>query len=624
MRYFILYISLIWCCVSLSAQQLSVDSLQQINEISITAKKNIYPIGERVKINDLSNTSVALEQFSPIYLNRQSSNGLATISIRGSAATNVPVQWENWTINSSMNSLFDVNLINPYLFDELIINYGDENTNTTGWGGAGGSLNFSNSKNTINNSILKSKHCAGLHLQLGSFGHNEYGLNYQFTSNQFQNNFKIVRNTSINDFPILKEEGTVLDRPNNVNAEVENIALTNKCIYKIDDDNSLELNAWWHYTKRQIPPTLLASNSMALQTDSAGRFSINWKNSNNWNVAFAYFDELNLFESTATNIYGEHRVKSWLSKFKQQLEISEYSSFDYSVRYENYFAQSTNLNEDGVRRSRLVFQPSFTHKFKEIPVNSTVGITSEYVDSNFAPILPSLKLESNLNNKQQIKFLISRHFRLPSFNDLYWQPGGNVNLIAESGWNQELSYSLTLSSFAIKTSLFNNNIDNKIIWLPKQGLWQPNNIAKVNSNGAEVYVDFKHNYKKFNYKADAFYAYTKSVNVENENGNSAVIGKQLIYIPKHKAGASLSINYNNVHFNWSQVITGKRFTNSDNTNSINAYHLADASIGYPFKIKKSELEASFVCHNLFNKYYEVVQNRPMPARNYLININYKL
>lgn len=601
------------------AQYVPADSLLQLAEISIKAKKDKIVATQKLKNQSNSNTSVQVEQLSPVYLNRQSSNGLATISIRGAAATNVPVLWENWIINSSMNSLFDVNLINPYLFDQLQINYGAQKTNA-GWGGAGGSLQFSN--NIKNNEILKA-HQFGLHTQIGSFGHKEIGLNYTFIKPTYNNLFKVVWNTSENDFPILKEDSPNEERTNNLNAELINKAFINKGLIKIDDENSLNYSAWWHYTTREIPPTLTATNTNALQTDSAGRFSLNWENTNQWKFGFAYFDELNLYEAQSVNIYGRHRVKSWLSQFNHQFDFAKRMNVSYSLNYESFLAKSTNLTDDGVRRNRLLIFPKFQYHFAALPVHAILGVSAEYTDKKWAPILPNVIFKTTINQIHQVNIVMARHYRLPSFNDLYWQPGGNINLVAESGWNQEINWTTKIKQFSFQLNLFNHNNSNKIIWLPEQGIWRPNNIAKVNSQGLETNFSTHFNFNKHQFKAEGFYAFTKAINREAAN-NNAIIGKQLIYTPKHKTGISLNYQIQQFAIEWSQALTGKRFTNSDNSQSINAYHFANMNFNYQFQIKHMDIELGLYAENLFNKYYEVVLNRPMPGRNFLINLNFNI
>ncbi|MDV7399099.1 TonB-dependent receptor, partial [Arthrospira platensis SPKY1] len=64
-------------------------------------------------------------------------------------------------------------------------------------------------------------------------------------------------------------------------------------------------------------------------------------------------------------------------------------------------------------------------------------LRQELVDGAFTPIAPSLGLERPLTNWLSLKARFSRNYRLPTFNDLYWQPGGNPDLLAESGWSQE-------------------------------------------------------------------------------------------------------------------------------------------------------------------------------------------
>ena len=119
----------------------------------------------------------------------------------------------------------------------------------------------------------------------------------------------------------------------------------------------------------------------------------------------------------------------------------------------------------------------------------------------------------------------------------------------------------------------------------------------------------------------ANYEFTKStIQANNSQSGAENIGKQLIYTPLHQAKGSISLRYKNTSLSYFHRFTGKRFTTTDNGQSIAPYDLGDLSISQYFHIKKVLLEINFSINNIWDKNYTVLPARPMSMRNYSINI----
>ena len=62
----------------------------------------------------------------------------------------------------------------------------------------------------------------------------------------------------------------------------------------------------------------------------------------------------------------------------------------------------------------------------------------EDIQNDFdSPFLYSMGIEQKFNNNYTLSFNTSKNFRIPTFNDLYWQPGGNINLKPENSYQFE-------------------------------------------------------------------------------------------------------------------------------------------------------------------------------------------
>ena len=104
---------------------------------------------------------------------------------------------------------------------------------------------------------------------------------------------------------------------------------------------------------------------------------------------------------------------------------------------------------------------------------------------------------------------------------------------------------------------------------------------------------------------------------------------ELIYIPKHAGNLYLNLSRKGYYLNWAMSFTGKRYTQPGNEDPsfevvLNPYSLHDLYLGKSFKIGKSQAGLQLVAYNIFNISYQAVLSRPMPIRNFAINLRWEL
>jgi iron complex outermembrane receptor protein len=244
--------------------------------------------------------------------------------------------------------------------------------------------------------------------------------------------------------------------------------------------------------------------------------------------------------------------------------------------------------------------------------------------------ISNLSLKFGLNyqiiDKKEIylKSNIGNNFRVPTFNELYWIPGGNESLSQEKSINFDIGiisgFKLYAENIFEVTYSFNNLID-KIIWKPgiNSSIWSPINVGKsrIQTLNAEL-KSKKILSKKLKLNADIILNYNRSLNdvsVGNEN-----IVKQQIYIPEFVFKINSGMQYQKFSLNFFYQFITKRYTDIDNYYSLPAIDLVDANVGYEFKIKKLDFLLRFEANNIFNKNYQFVSGYPMPLRNYKIGL----
>lgn len=151
-------------------------------------------------------------------------------------------------------------------------------------------------------------------------------------------------------------------------------------------------------------------------------------------------------------------------------------------------------------------------------------------------------------------------------------------------------------------------------WVPTGSVWRPENVGKVNTYGVESIVNWQKTIGDSRFAFDGTYAYT----VSREDGST----EQLIYVPFHKATASLAYSYKNISAYYRHLYNGKVFYTSDNSSQIDAYNVSTLGAEYHFKLMQG-LDVGTQVHNLWDKAYQNVTMRPMPGRNYTMYLNFK-
>ena len=254
-----------------------------------------------------------------------------------------------------------------------------------------------------------------------------------------------------------------------------------------------------------------------------------------------------------------------------------------------------------------------------------------FVDDHQHFVAPSFSLAYHLPKLEEItlKAAAGINYNYPTFNDLYWSPGGNLDLIPEKANMMEagIKYEKTFNKVHIITeqTAFFSRVDNWIIWQPTFGtIWQPTNLKKVENKGWENTLNISYHKDKITFSAKVNYAYTISKNIELPENQSNALDKQLIYVPQNKFNLSGEITYKKSSVGYGWHYTGIRFISTDNNWYLPANYVSNLYFSQQISVKETDLNLRFQVLNLFNQTYQSIAWRPMPLRNYLLTLSIKL
>jgi iron complex outermembrane receptor protein len=198
---------------------------------------------------------------------------------------------------------------------------------------------------------------------------------------------------------------------------------------------------------------------------------------------------------------------------------------------------------------------------------------------------------------------------------LYWQGSGTNDLKPESAYQAEIGNEFKGKNTTFSVTGYYMKIQDLLRWSPgNNGVWSPNNVAKVTTYGGEFLGNYKKNFGTHFFDFTTTYGYTFSKDEKND--------KQLIYVPNHKFTAALAYSYQKIATHYQYLFNGEVFTSSDNFYSLDDYLVSNVGIDYDFG-KKETFKLGVTVLNVFNEKYQSVAARPMPGRNYSMYLTFK-
>lgn len=229
------------------------------------------------------------------------------------------------------------------------------------------------------------------------------------------------------------------------------------------------------------------------------------------------------------------------------------------------------------------------------------------------------------DKEYRIRTFYKNLYRLPTFNELYYQDLGNVNLLPENanlinvGFTGSEENVFNLFDVTFTVDAYHNKVENKIVMLPKNGFfWSMLNRGKVNILGADAGI--KTTFKLAKEQELAVRANYSFQNAEDVTPNTDNYGEQIPYMPLHSGSASVTYTQPNWEAGYNLLVSGTRWIGqmTEKRNKMNPY--AIHSIFLQIHRKNWHLKTEVI--NLLNSQYEVVKFYPMPRRNYRASLIY--
>ncbi|HHS95592.1 MAG TPA: TonB-dependent receptor, partial [Phaeodactylibacter sp.] len=383
---------------------------------------------------------------------------------------------------------------------------------------------------------------------------------------------------------------------------------------------SMSAHFWQQFSEREIPPTTVQTHSAAHQNDRATRVLLQgkqiWKNYIFTAKAAWFYERLDFFDDRILLDARSHFHK-FITDLSFQKTWKASHSFLLGNSYVHTRAMTAGYQNEKPRENKIAVFASYRWQGERQQV--LLALRQSFVGTRRIPLIPSLAAQWQLSPHWMLKTKLSKNYRLPTFNDRYWVPGGNPDLLPENGWSEEASlvWDFPKGAFTLQwqQSIFNRNIDQWILWLPAEGqsFWAARNVAKVWSRGFEERLSIALAKKNYSIKLFANYDFIRSTSEVALSLPRIEKGEQLLYTPRHQASAGLTVSGRHWSLQYMHIYRGATIGINQ---AVKAYHTVDFYSSYSLKTKGYDCKFFFNVYNFSNRQYVIVERRPMPGRSF--------
>ncbi len=245
-------------------------------------------------------------------------------------------------------------------------------------------------------------------------------------------------------------------------------------------------------------------------------------------------------------------------------------------------------------------------------------------------ISPKLGLNAALEFFPALRFRASygKNFRAPTFNDLYWNAGGNARILPERLLSGDAGVSIvaeTSGRIEIACDYFSIKTRDKIVWTPgASNIWTPMNVSAVSSTG----IEFRGTGSFFDDRLRFGYHHTvmNVIKTSADQPNDRTQGKRLRYTPGETVSISAGVTVQDFSCSAVYAYTGFRYIQSDNHPNfiLPSFRTVDLKISYVLQLGIASLRCSAEANNIGNEEYSLIKGYPMPLRNYAFSTNLHL
>lgn len=551
-----------------------------------------------------------LDRKTSVHVLRYGPNGTATVSIRGVGGKHTAVYLDGLLLSDPQSNQIDLALIPVVMLESVEIGHGP-NSAARGSGSLGGSV-------ALETIRAGDQPRLRFGLEGGEFGQRRIGAAGATKSGMFAMTFAGELSKNDGDYPY--SNPTLIDPVEQTRAGADKSAATGfgNIAYR-QTNHSISASAWVNSVERGLPGPANAPPTDARQWDDHTRLWLKSDHSlGRWNANFSLSGHKSDLRYTNTATATDNTTRTTTTEFQGAASRILGSSWLATAGVMAGIDKSRDITEQRVAAfGEATFESGRVMFFPSARMETWIA------DGNNAPyFVPRAGLNIRLLESDALhaKANVGRAYRIPSFLERYWNPGGNPDLLAESGWSFDTSVHAQQSGdsrLQVEAGVFYTDLENQIAWFPSLvgsgvQVWKPFNVGRVITYGTEFAADARSRLGVS--MIDIGFAATISRAEDRSDKSTPSYGKQLRYAPQFTGTLFVGVTLKAMTLNLSGRHVGARYVTTDETRSMNPYTVFDTQLGYRVDVGPTTGSFAVQVENVFNSRYNIVRFYPMPPR----------
>jgi vitamin B12 transporter len=621
------------CSASLFAQKKEI-TLCEVPVVGVRPER--FMTGQ--KVQDLDSANMARNRFStmaeflqfqtPIAFKSYGAGQLATISFRGTAAGHTALLWNGLNINFPSLGQTDFSTIPLSGFDEMSIQYGSA-ASCVGTDAVGGSIQLRSTPSFKNKGIQTH---VGLRAETAENFSAQGGVRF---NSLLKNNFKFSGKTLLYGSSVRNNFGTKPIEKKGQTLPVEPIHTGQKGLVQdlfllTPKGDLLSLNLWFTDNDLHIQPDVL--NLREITRTQAYRSVLAYQMGKTL-FRTGYIKDITDYGKGENLNPSRTEIDRYIARIEHDFswikDCNKGTNLKIGAEVVHYDAWVDGYGGGRKTESRADLYALLRHQFSA-RFSSSLNLRQAFVTGYNPPFTPSIGIEYVVFKSSKTKILLpasaARSYRVPTLNERYWEVLGNPDIQPEKGFNKEAGlvwqqkYSeVTQSKIGITT--FHNLIDNWTYWNPEKN-YRVENLQQVLSKGLELETSLQTSIEKTTLTFLAQYALTNA-SQQKEYGayTSDIIGKQLVYVPRHAVSSTISAKRNAWTVDLQQQFNSKRYITFDHSGRpYNPFYLMNARVAYQKRIGKLVFDGGVQVNNVTDTLYPNQKRNAMPMRSMALTL----
>ncbi|MDF9829962.1 TonB-dependent receptor [Parabacteroides sp. PF5-6] len=646
---------------TLFAQQTDTTTIRNLSEVEVVEKVRpsvtrqgapLQVMGktdiERLGLEDLSE---AVKRFSGVSVRDYGGiGGLKTVSVRSLGAQHTAVSYDGVTVTDAQSGQVDISRFSLDNVEALSLSIGqsDEIFQTARMFASAGALNIQTETPKLDNKNFRLL----AQIKTGSFGqfnpivHYDQRISKTYTLSLYGDWLR-----ADGQYPYTFTNGNIVTEEKRKNSDIQSLRTELNLFADWKQRGKMRLKGYWFDSKRGLPGSVILYNDYHKE-----------RLANRNGFVQASYDTALLptlsLKAQGKFDYSRTRYQDFHSKYENGEQRDIYTQREYyasaALKYNPFTHFTITLAEDFAYNTldattpkcvfprRYTSLTAFAAQYQTSRLTATGSLLATYITEDLKAeeaaaddrkrLSPALSLSYRLFPAHNLRVRASYKdiFRVPTFNDLYYDRIGNKDLESEKTrqYNVGLTWSHSLPAFALDyfsltADGYYNTVKDKIVAIPTMFVWKMMNMGEVEIQGVDVNASARFRLPAAMYlQVDGSYSWQKAIDVTDET--SKTYKNQLPYTPKHSGNVSVSWENPWVNVSWLLTSISQRYALPQNleSNRIEGYTEQQLSFNRTFTFPHSSLRLQADIVNLGDVTYDVIRYYPMPGRSFRASIKY--